>query len=132
MIDINYYGLRSPVHYALMWTTAPTQGETDASAISATLSGFVRGIGAGYENLGGKFSCEPGSERDVSSEGYSGREYDLKNCTIPAMARVYSKVTGGQRSMYIGVVFYLKEDPNVTKFLQSFGQRSVGRVPKDQ
>ena len=103
-----------------MWMTGPSRGETDASAINGTLHGFLGGIGQGYESAGGKFICEPQHSTDISLSGYSGREYDMKSCTVPAMARVFTKVSGGQRQMYIGAVFFAKEDPNVMKFLDSY------------
>jgi hypothetical protein len=120
-IKVNYYMAHDGwTVYSLMWATGPTNGETDAVAINGTLSGFLRGVGAGYESVGGKFSCEPRSDSDISLNGYSGREFDLKDCTIPAMARVYTKVVGGQRQMYIAVVFYGKDQTNVSKFMESF------------
>jgi endonuclease YncB( thermonuclease family) len=120
-IKVNYYMAHDGwTVYSLMWATGPTNGETHAVAINGTLSGFLRGVGAGYESVGGKFSCEPRSDSDISLNGYSGREFDLKDCTIPAMARVYTKVVGGQRQMYIAVVFYGKDQTNVSKFLESF------------
>jgi endonuclease YncB( thermonuclease family) len=101
--------------YAVMWMTGPSRGETDAAAINGTLHGFLGGIGQGYESAGGKFVCESQHSTDVSLSGYSGREFDMKGCTVPAMARVFTKVTNGQRQMYIGAVFFAKEDPNVRK-----------------
>ncbi len=110
--------------YTLMWMTGPTNGESDAAAINATLSGFTKGVGAGYESIGGRFICEPRSDSDISSGGYSGLEFDLKGCTIPAMARAYTKIVGGQRQIYIAAVFYGRDDTNVSKFLDSFNVNS--------
>ncbi len=125
MIDVNYYMAHDgQAVYALMWTTGPFQGETDNAAIDATLSGLLKGVGAGYGSIGGKFSCEPHSNSDISMAGYAGREFDLRSCTIPAMSRAYTKVIGSQRQVYLGAVFYFGEDPNVTKFLGSFTVKS--------
>jgi hypothetical protein len=121
MIEVNYYTSRDGrVVYSLMWTTGPTNSETDSAAINGTLSGFVKGVAAGYETAGGKFSCDPRADRDISLSGYSGREFDLKACTIPAMVRVYTKVVGSQRHMYVAAVFYGKDEKNVSKFQESF------------
>ena len=120
MLPVNFYVAREGYAiYAVMWMTGPSRGETDDSAINGTLHGFLGGIGQGYESAGGKFTCEP-KHTDVSLGGYSGREYDMKACTVPAMARVFTKVSGGQRQMYVGAVFFAKEDPNVMKFLDSY------------
>jgi micrococcal nuclease len=124
-IEVNYYMARDGLAvYTLMWMTGPTNGESDAAAIKGTLSGFTKGVGAGYESRGGKFICEPRSDSDISSGGYSGREFDLRGCTIPAMARAYTKVAGGQRQMYVAAVFYDKDETNVSKFLDSFNVNS--------
>jgi micrococcal nuclease len=124
-IGVNYYIARDgSAVYTLMWMTGPTNGESDVAAINGTLSGFTKGIGAGYESGGGKFNCEPRSDSDISSGGYSGREFDLKGCTIPAMARAYTKVVGGQRQIYVAAVFYGKDETNVSKFLASFNVNS--------
>jgi len=120
-IEVNYYMARDGLAvYALMWMTGPTNGETDAAAINGTMSGFIKGIGAGYESIGGKFFCEPRSDSEFSLNGYSGREFDLKGCTIPAMARAYTTAVDGQRHMYVAAVFYGKDETNVSKFLESF------------
>jgi micrococcal nuclease len=124
-VEVNYYMVRDGlVVYALMWGTGPTNGESDATAINGTLSGFTKGVGAGFESLGEKFICEPRSNSDISSGGYSGREFDLKGCTIPGMARAYTKVVGGHRRMYVAAVFYGKDETNVSKFLESFNVNS--------
>jgi hypothetical protein len=130
MVDVNYYLARDGWSvYAVMWITGPSTGETDTAAINGTLTGFLKGVGSGYESRGGagNFSCEPRGERNISSSGYTGKEFDLSTCTLPAMARAYTKVVGGQRQMYIGSVFFMQEDANVMKFLKSF---NVGNTTK--
>jgi endonuclease YncB( thermonuclease family) len=106
--------------YAVMWMNGPSRGETDISAINDILRGFLSGIGQSFEKNGGKFTCEPKSSDDISSGGYSGREFDMKGCTVAAMARVFTKVSGGDRQIYLGATFFAKEDPSVMKFLDSY------------
>jgi endonuclease YncB( thermonuclease family) len=121
MLPVTFYVAHAgSALYAVMWMKGPSRGETDVAAINGTLHGFLGGIGQGYESAGGKFVCEPQHSTDISLSGYSGREFDMKGCTVPAMARVFTKVTDGQRQMYIGAVFFAKEDPNVMKFLASY------------
>lgn len=124
MIDVNIYMARDGwTVYALMWITAPSFGETDTAAINDTLTGFLKGVGAGYDSRDGRsgaFSCEPRGQNNISLSGYTGREFDLTTCTVPATARAYTKVVDGQRQMYMGAVFYMEEDANVKRFLKSF------------
>lgn len=54
------------------------------------------------------------------TNGYTGSEFDLTSCTIPGKVRAFTRLAGDQRQMYIGVVFYKEEDPNVARFLRSF------------
>jgi micrococcal nuclease len=121
-IDVNYYVARDGASvFALMWTTGPALGETDDSVMSGALEGFVRGIGAGYESLGGKFACTPAAPTDISTNGYVGRSFNLKSCTIPGSAKVFTKVSGEKRQLYLGAVFYMRPDDNVDRFITSFG-----------
>lgn len=112
--------------FQLMWITAPTTGETDSGAITQSVASFLKGFGQSYERHNQilaqqvPYVCELQNEKDVSTNGYTGREFDLKSCTIPTRARAFTKVVNGQRQMYLGVVFYLEEDANVDRFMKSF------------
>jgi endonuclease YncB( thermonuclease family) len=110
--------------FGVVWLTAPTYGETDIEAIKNSLSGYLHGFGKHYEERRNpaqpNFSCELENEKDISMGGYTAIEFDLKSCTIPAKARVFTRVVEGERQMYIGSVFYLEEDPNVARFIESF------------
>lgn len=123
MFDVNVYAAHDgPAIYALMWITGPSYGEADRIAIQATVGNFIRGFGVGYERVKNKeFSCEMEGERRFSTGGFIATEYDLPSCSIPAKVRAYTRVVGGDRQMYIGAVFYTKdEDPNVSRFIKSF------------
>ena len=123
MVDVNVYASRDGgAIYALMWIKGPTYGETDRAAINSTVKGFLRGVGAGYQQqIGNEFSCEMQGERRFTAGGFSASEYDLPSCTIPAKVRAYSRVVGPDRQMYVGVVFYTQEDDaNVSRFMKSF------------
>jgi len=129
MIDVKVYMARDGMaFYSLMWITGPSSGETDKASLNGTVLGFLNGVGQGYQG-GAPFSCELEGEKDVSVGGYTGSEFDLPSCTIPAKMRVFTKVVGDQRQMYVGAVFYAEEDPNVSRFLKSF---TVGRPHKKQ
>jgi hypothetical protein len=131
IVDVNVYAARDGMTiYGLMWVTGPAMGETDASVIKSVLQGFLRGIGAGYERTGGQFSCEPRSGTDVSTAGFTGRDFSLAGCTIPGVARVFTKSAGGNRHVYIGAAFYTQDDENVDRFLRSFRVGGAGTPTK--
>ena len=121
--------------YALMWVTGPTLGETDKDAISITMDGFLKGVGLGFENRGQSvgrptsFSCEIQNGTSISRNGYTGSEFDLSSCTVPARARAFTRVVDDERQMYLAVVFYMEEDENVARFIKSF---TVGSAQKSK
>jgi endonuclease YncB( thermonuclease family) len=111
--------------YVVSWVTAPSMGETDKDAIPTTLEVFLRAVGIfhlGTKSVGPPmtFVCELQNETSISQGGYTGSEYDLRSCTVPARARVFTRMAGDQRQMYIAVVFYAEEDENVSRFIKSF------------
>jgi hypothetical protein len=121
-IDVHYYRTRDGNSmFELAWMSGPYLGETDSSAIQSGLRAIIRGVSFGYEESSGKaFQCEPTSETSVSTAGYKGKQFDLSECIVPGMARVYTKTIGDQRHLYLGFVFYKEDDENVRKFLESF------------
>ena len=124
--------------YAVTWIAAPTIGETDKDAISETLGVFLKAVGQGFrmrsESVGRpqSFVCELQNEKSISQGGYTGSEYELSSCTVPARARAFTRVVDDQRQMYLAVVFYMEEDENVARFIKSFtvatGQKSKSRT----
>lgn len=120
--DLNVYKVRDGnAIYATVWMTAPAYGEADRDAMNVAVSSFVKGMRLGYESSGaGQFSCELEGERRLSIAGYTGSEFDLPSCTMPGKLRVFTKVVGGQRQMYIGASFYWRDEPKVSRFMRSF------------
>src|SRR5215204_5208511 len=121
-VNVNYYVVRELNSlYESYWMSGPFLGETDSSAIQSALGGFLKGLTNGVEGEGiGSFKCGPSSQRNISSGGFTGREFDLTECTIPGRMRVYTRVVGTERYIYGGAVFFKEEDANVSKFLKSF------------
>ena len=121
-VDINYYVVRDRDSvYELLWAIGPNQDKTDAQAIKAGLSGIYKEMNRAFQRANvGTFECEPLSERNISSGGYAGREFDLTSCPLRGMARIYTKVAGDQRQLYLGFVFFNEMDDNVSKFVNSF------------
>jgi endonuclease YncB( thermonuclease family) len=121
--------------YVVSWVTAPSMGETDKDAMSETLGVFLRAVGQGFQ-IGAEsagrpqsFLCELQNETSISQGGYTGSEYDLRSCTVPARARVFTRLVNEQRQMYIAVAFYVEEDENVSRFMNSF---TIGAAQKSK
>jgi endonuclease YncB( thermonuclease family) len=113
--------------YALMWITGPTEGETDKAVGDQMVRKFLKGFGANYQQQTQRvFACELEGESRTSVNGYSRSEFELTSCTIPAKVRIYTRVRGGKRQMYIGAVFYVDEDDNVARFIKSFNVSPAG------
>ena len=53
-------------------------------------------------------------------KGFTGLEYDFQGCPLTGVARVFTKVAGDERRMYVFGVFYKQRDANIAKFLKSF------------
>ena len=121
-VNVNYYVVREAnTVYESIWMSGPALGETDSAAVQSAMAGFIRGVKNGLESEGNSgFSCVPSSQRNISSVGYTGREFDLTECTIPGRMRVYTRVVGNERYIYAGAVFFKDEDENASKFLKSF------------
>lgn len=123
MHEVSMYFARDGwVLYSVAWETGPTYGETDELALSSTLRNYLAGNAAGHQEVSGRedFKCEPRGRKDVSINGYTGVEFDLTSCTIPTRLRMYTRVVGDQRQMYMGATASVKEDENVPRFLESF------------
>ena len=129
-----YMGRDGSSIYAITWVTGPSMGETDKDAITVSLDIFLKGVGQGFrersESVGRpqSFVCELQNEKNISQSGYTGSEFDLSSCTVPARARAFTRVVDDQRHMYLAVVFYGEEDENVTRFMKSFTVSSTPRT----
>ncbi len=119
-----YRGRDGRSAYMIMWITHATYGESDVDAIKGSLAGFLKGVGTSLHSVlpdqGASFSCELQNEKEISTRGFTGFEYDLTSCTIPARARVFTRTINGDRQMYLATVFYMEKDANVSRFINSF------------
>jgi endonuclease YncB( thermonuclease family) len=122
MVDLDMHIARDGANvYAVYWLTGPSYGETDKTAMEEMVLKFIKGFHQGYERADrGYFFCGKQRERDVSMNGYVGRDFDLSTCSLPTRARAFTKVVDGKRQMYVGIVFYGDDDANVTQFIKSF------------
>jgi endonuclease YncB( thermonuclease family) len=107
--------------YMVMWAIGAPTGESEQTVLRRALESFVSGIGRAYENnTNSAFACELQSARRFSSNGFNASDFELPSCTIPGRVRVYTRMVGGKRQLYIGAAFYPQEDANVSRFLNSF------------
>jgi micrococcal nuclease len=110
--------------FVISWLTAATYGEGDADAIKHSLASFLKGFGFTFNALypgQPAFTCELQNEKDISMRDFTGLEFDLTSCTIPAKARVFTRVVNNDRQMYLATVFYLDpDDDKVARFINSF------------
>ena len=117
--------------YALLWITGPTNGETDIDVADQMVRTFLEGFGAGYQRETQQaFTCELEGGTRTSINGYSRSDFELPSCTVPARVRLYTRVTRGDRQMYVGAAFYVEEDDNVSRFIKSFTVNPT--VPKSR
>ena len=118
-----YRGRDGRSAFVVSWLTGATYGEADADAIKYSLTNFLKGFGSTFNALypgQPAFLCELQNEKDISMGGFTGLEFDLKSCTIPAKARVFTRTINGDRQLYVATVFYLEEDDKVSRFINSF------------
>lgn len=118
-----YRGRDGRSAFVVSWLTGATYGEPDADAIKHSLTNFLKGFGSTFNALypgQPAFLCELQNEKDISMGGFAGLEFDLKSCTIPAKARVFTRTSNGDRQLYVATVFYLEEDEKVSRFINSF------------
>ena len=123
MINLNIYiGQQNLSVYQVMWFAGPSMGESDTNAIQGTIQGYLRGITSSYEsrNGAGSFQCETPEPTSISMKGFTGLEFDFQGCTLTGVTRVFTKVVGDERRMYVFGVFYKQRDASVGKFLKSF------------
>jgi endonuclease YncB( thermonuclease family) len=118
---VSYYRARDGYSvYELLWFQVPEGGPADPKMVDTTLDAIINNLIVGVQSPLGDSQCRPLSKTDVSANGYTGAEFDLTGCTLPGMARVFTKVIADQRKYYIGFTFYREADANVDKFLKSF------------
>ena len=124
MVDGHVYrGRDGRSAFVVSWLTAPTYGEADVDAIKYSLASFLKGFGATFNTLypgQPAFTCELQNEKDVSMRDFTGLEFDLTSCTLPAKARVFTRVVNNDRQMYLATVFYLEQDDKISRFINSF------------
>jgi endonuclease YncB( thermonuclease family) len=124
MFDVNVYAARdTQAIYALMWITGPSVGLEGQFSLKEAVRGFLYGFSEGYRRRNNeRFVCEPKGERRIPpADGFSGSEFDIPSCTIPAKVRIYSRFIGSERQLYIAAVFYADpDDAKVSRFMKSF------------
>jgi endonuclease YncB( thermonuclease family) len=126
MVKTNaYVSLSGGNAYTIVWFTGPTYGADDKTAMDQMLFNDLSAVAGGaYTGGDSDGRCNPKGEKDVSSNGYWGREVDMSQCPIPARFRVFTKATGDRREVYMAMVNVRNDNPNVARFLKTFTMRS--------
>lgn len=123
-VEIRGYRVRDGwAVYALSWFKAPSFGETDEIAFKGIIDELKQGAVESYRDTSGikNLSCQSPTQKNISQNGYTGFEFDLTSCRIPARIRLYTRVVDNERQFYIGTVIYSEEETeNVRRFLNSF------------
>jgi endonuclease YncB( thermonuclease family) len=115
-------------YYQVFWATDP-YGGPDADALDETFYSYKTWVNRNLEQSGFD-KCEPSAVRNISVKGYLGREYEMTQCTMPTVMRIYAKESGGKRLIYGGLVAFGVKSSNATKFLK--GLTVGGGAPKNE
>ena len=122
IVDVHQYIARDGwASYVLTWMKVPANGRTMENALEEARAGLLSGPRS-YRDASSseQFSCGSVPETKISMNGYVGREFDLTSCTLPAKARLYMRKNNDYIHVYLALTVFLKEDPNVARFLNSF------------
>ena len=126
--DDLFYEVSIPIK-SLLDDGYTAEGVLKEITLHAEVNGIKRAEGGG-RNAGAfnggdpQARCTPQSEKDVSVNGYWGRELDLSNCAIPTRVRVFTKATGDRRELYVAVANACDDDERVTRFIKTFTIRA--------
>ena len=106
--------------YGVIWLAGPTKGELDEVAIPMTMAAILKGMSKSYESIGQNYKCDARAPKKIAVTGWTASEFDLVGCHNPGVIRVYTRVTGADRTFIMGISFFEQPDPNVKRFLNSF------------
>ena len=123
VVNVNtYQGRADGTAYVVMSSTGPNAGESDAQMMDSGIKGFIGGIQSDFKKLGTTFECYPNLDREISGNGYTGRQYDLSGCTVSGKLRFYTRVVNNVRELYLTAAFFFgsSDDPKARRFFDSF------------
>jgi micrococcal nuclease len=116
VVEANYsFGRRGRRSYLMMWAKGPNDGATDDQVADAAANGFGFGLQRSTNQ-----GFEVRRQRAVRLGPYTGWQYSLSAPGIPGAIRVYSRLVGQFRLIYLMVaVNGTEEDPQVKEFFGS-------------
>ena len=121
-VDAQFYMSRSGESaYMVIWATGPYEGETPAAIFDGTMANFKQGIKKFFDSRGQDFNCKVVNERELSLNGFTGRQYKVTGCEPGAVIRIYYKANGKRLKLYMfGAVNGDEGAPEARHFFESF------------
>jgi hypothetical protein len=109
--------------YFLFWTKGPNGTATTESTSRETVNAFVDGINAASRHPGGTW-VEVSPVRDVTINGYAGKQYEITAGPISGTIRILSKQIGQDREVFIlCAMIDPKSEDDSDNFFNSFKVR---------
>ena len=117
-VDMKVYVARDGLStYLVQWVKAKAFSETDQHVLENAVAGFTAGMRKGVGDPGD--SCVPKNENYFAVNGNPGVEFEVASCVINGRVRIVTKRVNAQRTLYILAAFYMQEDQNIPRFLNS-------------
>jgi micrococcal nuclease len=114
--------------YLLMSIAGDNASATDASVATDTVEGFVAGINRRIQQTGFQVNTKP--SREVSINGFAGRQFVLHSELFSGTVRVVSKQVGDQREVFMLCVLNAPgTEPSGAQFLNSFKINATPALP---
>ena len=121
-IDVRYVlGTVDGTLYVVMWTKGSNDNATDASVAANTVRGFLSGLNRSLEQARQGVALTTKIGRELSLDGYAGRQYSMSGGDLAGVVRVLSKQIGDQREIFmLGVLHSGDAEVPSDRFLSSF------------
>ena len=114
VFDLNSYTAQDGDSiYQLFWTTGPATQDSDDEFVRTFFSSVLKSMSQGFAKAGGDgYQCLPSKSTALSQGGFTGREFDLHECIIPGVARLFTQVDGQKRRVYLAFGMYRPGNPS--------------------
>jgi endonuclease YncB( thermonuclease family) len=107
--------------YELFWMKAKVYDDSDFAVLDDTVDGYMETVKEHMEKAGSMGQCAASATlHNISLRGYTGKEFDLSQCPIPNIVRIYTTKSRGERWVFGALVVFRQKNDNVSRFLKSF------------